>query len=417
VRGPDDTLRLLAEAGALLAESLEYETTLQRVARLAVAHLADWCLVDLLEADGRIRRLAVAHADPARESLVADLRARFPDLSIDTPHTITRVLRTGQAWVDPAVDPRRLQAEARSSEHHELIRDIGFGAEIVVPLVARGRPLGTITLVSTTAGRYGPAELALAQELAARAALAIDNARLYRAAQDAVRTRDRFLALVAHDLKGPLTAIKGIAQLLRRQTGALAGVLPSGFADRLQQIDHAARRMTRVMDDLIDVARLEAGQGLALERREADLAALARRVVDEHESTIGPERLHLEIAAEPLGAWDVARLERVLDNLIGNAVKYSPEGGAIAVRVSADAGAALLSVRDEGIGVPADDRERIFEQFQRGSNAAGRFPGTGLGLFGVREIVHAHGGTIQVESEEGRGSTFVVRLPIAPPPA
>jgi signal transduction histidine kinase len=415
MRAPDDAVRFLAEAGALLAESLDYETTLQQVARLAVGHLADWCLVDLLEADGRIRRLAVAHADPAREAIVAELRSRFPVLSIDTPHTITRVLRTGEGWIDPAVDPRRLEAEARSPEHHRLLREIGFGAEMVVPLVARGRPIGTITLVSAAAGRYGPADLALARELAARAALAIDNARLYRSAQDAVRTRDRFLALVAHDLRGPLTAIKGIAQLLRRQTGALAGALPAGFADRLQQIDHAARRMARVMDDLIDVARLEAGQGLALERRETDLGALARRLVAEHEPAIGAGRLCLEVAAEPVGAWDVGRLERVLDNLIGNAIKYSPDGGTIAVQVAAEAGWALLSVRDEGIGVPADDRERIFEQFQRGANAADRFPGTGLGLFGVREIVHAHGGTIRVESEEGRGSTFVVRLPIAPP--
>jgi signal transduction histidine kinase len=332
------------------------------------------------------------------------------------PHTITGVLRTGQPFVDTAVDPVRLEAEARSREHFALLRDIGFGAEMVVPLVARGRPLGTITFVSAGPGRYYAAELALARELAARAALAIDNARLYRAAQDAVRTRDRFLALVAHDLKSPLTAIKGIAQLLRRQSGALAASLPPAFADRLQQVEHASRRMARVLDDLVDVARLEAGQGLALERRETDLAALARRVVEEHEPSVGPDRLRLEATARSVGCWDAARLERVLDNLIGNAVKYSPEGGPITVRLAADDGSAVLSVRDDGIGVPIDDRERIFEQFHRAANAAGRFPGTGLGLFGVREIVQAHGGTIHVESEEGRGSTFVVRLPIARSP-
>jgi len=137
------------------------------------------------------------------------------------------------------------------------------------------------------------------------------------------------------------------------------------------------------------------------------------RLVEEHEPSVGPDRLRLEVAASPVGCWDAARIERVLDNLIGNAVKYSPEGGPITVGLAVDLDWAVLSVRDEGIGVPADDRERIFEQFHRAANAAEHFPGTGLGLFSVRQIVQAHGGTIHVESPAGRGSTFVVRLPVA----
>lgn len=643
-RAREDRQRFLAEVGEALATSLDLDAALDRVARLAVPVLCDWCVIDLLEPDGSLRRAAAAHRDPAREGALAELARRYPTIRPGQPHTIRDVITDGAARVDARVSPERLAAQARDAAHLALLRDLGFAAEIVAPLVARGRTLGAITFVlAEEARRYGPDEADLAIDLARRAALALDNARLYAEARagdeqlraafdgasagmalvgldgrflrvnralrdmlgyaddellrltshavthpddreagharfarlisgeveayqaekrylrkdggvvwgllsaavvhdadgapfhlvsqiqditerkvaeaererlaaivesahdaiigrdldgtitswnrgaeqmfgysraemlgrsiaflappeaadeigdflDAIRRGDRvegyetvrmtrdgraihvalstspvrdaagqivgastiardiserirldelrrdFLAMVTHDLRTPLTAILGNAQLLERRGEYRAAAV----ADIAAQAD----RMRRLIDDLADVVRVEAGR-LMLRRAPVDLVELARQEAASIQRHSGIHAVAIEAPNGPVvGEWDADRLGQVLANLLGNAVKYAPDGGEIAVRVARDGGFAAISVRDEGPGIDPEHLPRLFDRFYRAqSQGAG---GLGLGLYIARMIVEAHGGTIHAASEPGRGSTFTVRLP------
>ena len=232
------------------------------------------------------------------------------------------------------------------------------------------------------------------------------------------REKDAFLATASHDLKNPLASIKGNAQLIGRQV-ARGVVDPARLTAGLASIDSAASQMVALIDALLDLTRLRLGQPLDLERALTDLVALARRVAAEQQATTERHRIVVEAAeAELVGAWDARRLERVLGNLLSNAVKYSPRGGRIVVAVAreddADGAWALLAVRDRGLGILAQDRPHIFEHFYRAANVASAIAGTGIGLAGARQIVEQHGGSITVESRDGEGSTFTVRLPLAP---
>jgi signal transduction histidine kinase len=235
-------------------------------------------------------------------------------------------------------------------------------------------------------------------------------------AERALRVRDEFLGSVSHDLRTPLGTIKGLAQLLMRQAARDSALDPERALSLLREIDGATTRMTAMVDELLDVTRLEAGRPLELHRREVDLTALVRGLVAEYGRTSDRRFAIVECAAGPLiGSWDADRLERVLANLLSNAVKYSPEGSSITVELDRrehTAGVwAMLSVRDEGIGIPAADLPHVFERFYRAGNAAGHARGAGIGLAGARAIVEQHGGRLSAASVEGAGSTFTVELP------
>jgi signal transduction histidine kinase len=247
----------------------------------------------------------------------------------------------------------------------------------------------------------------------------VDNARLHHELQEAVRTRDEFVAAASHDLKNPLASIKGTAQVLQRRTAREGQVEPERLTAGLARIDTAATRMSRLVDLLLDTARLQTGSPLELDRRPTDLFALAEQVADESRPATERHALRVEGERGLIGQWDAARLERVLGNLLDNAIKYSPDGGEVVVRLARDADAAgtwaVLTVRDQGIGIPPADLPRIFDRFQRGGNVIGRIGGTGIGLAGARQIVEQHGGTIAVESQAGGGTTVRVRLPLDDP--
>jgi signal transduction histidine kinase len=289
---------------------------------------------------------------------------------------------------------------------------------MIVPLIVRGRVLGSLSLIRGLSGRrYGPKDLELAEELVNRAVLAIENARLHEQTQEALRKRDELLAAVAHDLKTPLACIKGTSQLVRRNAARSARVNTEHLLQGLQRIDATATKMSQQIDELLDQARLDAGQPLRLNLAPTDLVALARRAVAELRQTTERHHIFVETTeAELIGEFDAVRLARVLDNLLGNAIKYSPDGGNVTLSVQREEArggtAVVLKVQDQGIGIPVDDQPRVFDRFQRAQNVATRFSGTGLGLHNVRRIVEQHRGTITVESREGVGSTFTVRLPL-----
>ncbi len=281
------------------------------------------------------------------------------------------------------------------------------------------RPVSASTLVGTvrSALRARLRQYDVRDHLQARVAAEEAERRARAEAEAAVRIRDEFLAAVAHDLKNPLGAIRGYAQLLQRRVARSDALDAGSLAQGLVTIDQMVGRAVAQIDELLDLARLHAGQALPLDLRPTDLVALVDRVAQVYQETTTRHRLRVErAAAEVVGVWDAIRLERVLGNLLSNAIKYSPEGGEIVLTVAEETRGrqtwATLTVRDQGIGIPPSDLPHIFERFYRASNAPVHVSGTGLGLAGSRQIVEQHGGTIAATGAEGGGTVFIVRLPI-----
>ena len=406
-------LAFLAEASRILSGSLDYMTTLANITRHTVPYLADWCAMDLMTEEGKIQRLAPTHVDAAKIALINEMHHRYPTPP-DATYGYPAVIRTGQPDFRPVRHDEALAASARDPDHWRLLQALGYYSYMCVPLVARGRTLGAITLVMDTSGRhYTERDLELAQDLAQRAAVAVDNARLYRAAQDAVRLRDEFLSIASHELKTPLTSMQLAVQTLQRTIRRGQMPTPERLADRLGIVEDQSKRLTRLINELLDISRITAGR-LELERTPTDLAALTRHVAEQFREELAlvgcPLTLHAETPV--VGTWDPARIEQVITNLLTNSMKYG-KGQPIEVTVDCVDESARLQVRDEGIGIAPEHLERIFERFER-AVAPGRFGGMGLGLYISRQIVAAHGGTIRAASRPGQGATFTVTLPLAP---
>jgi PAS domain S-box-containing protein len=400
-------MRFLAEASGRLDASLDYDATLLTVAQIAVSHLADWCLVEVAE-EGRAPRVAAAHADEAHARAVERLRA----------------LRAALPVADDQPARSRLGAEAldlllrqfSEGEGPELVQDLGAAFAMRVPLIARGSTLGTITFVSASpARRYVAADLAVAQDLGRRAGLALDNARLYREAQESDRRKDEFLAMLAHELRNPLAPVLTALQLmeLRPQDTAMAerarGVL-----------GRQVRHMTRLIEDLLDVSRITRGK-IALRTERVDLSAVAARALEAARPLLEGRRLEVSTGLPP-GMWveaDPVRLEQVLLNLLNNAGKFTEPGGRVRVWAEAAGGRVTIGISDNGIGIAPDMLPRIFDLFMQGERSLDRAQGgLGIGLTLVRRLVELHHGTVQARSfGPGEGSEFLVDLPLAPAPS
>jgi PAS domain S-box-containing protein len=289
---------------------------------------------------------------------------------------------------------------------------------LAVPVVSRsGEVLGGLILGHSRAGVFTERAEQLVVGIAAQAAIAIDNARLYEDAERAVHVRDDFLATVSHDLKNPLGALKGTAQLLQRRLRRTSLPEAEFVIEGLGRIDETATRMARMINTLLDITRVQMGQSLPLDRQPTDLVALAREVARDFQEATEQHRLQVQTTVAALiGHWDRDRLERVLGNLLSNAIKYSPEGGTVTISLAQEMRAAeawaVLTVQDHGVGIPVADLPRLFERFQRGRNVQDLITGTGLGLVAARQIVEQHNGTIAVASQEGVGTSVTVRLPL-----
>ncbi|HEX8968614.1 MAG TPA: ATP-binding protein [Chloroflexota bacterium] len=405
-------LEVLAEASRLLDASLDFESTLQEVATVAVRTLADWCTVHLLEQDGSIRWLALAHGDPAKEALARELQERYP-----ATEGVTRVLRTGapELYGTEPSDSERI-ARARDGDHLRMLRELDSRAVMIVPLLARGRMLGALSLISSAPGRrYDATDLAIAEELARRCGQAIDNARLHQEARSALHARDRFVSIASHELRTPIARVKGYAEMVL--AAHADGDLTDEMLQRsLKRIDHASDRLADLVRDLLDVSRISAGN-LPLRVRLVDLTDLVRDLVGRYQEQLsGAGHLLLDIVGSPRAvSADPDRIEQVVTNLLDNAVKYSPAGAELRVRLQPKARGVLLEVQDRGIGLPAAATERIFEPFSRASNAEERqITGMGLGLYICRNIVQQHRGRIWARSDgEDRGTIMSVWLPEA----
>ena len=437
-RRTQERLQFLADASKILSASLDYEKTLAEVARLAVPALADWCAVHIVDANGQPQQLALTHADPQKLELASELQRRYPP-DPGEARGVWNVIRTGEPEFVETIPDSVLRAAARDEEHYQLLQSLGLTAYMIVPLVSRARTLGTLTLVADGSGRrYGPADVTVAEDLASRAATAVDNALLYRDAQEAIGVRDEFLSLASHELRTPVTILHAYTQALTRtvQRSLAAHPASEGDGDRvpidrgrltssIQAMDQAIARLVGLVEDLLDVSRLQRGS-LQIHRVTTDLTSLVARVVDGFRMQQSQGRLPATLSIELelpekrfiSGEWDPDRLDQVVANLLENAIKYSPADGSVVVRLGLDedadgSPAAHITVRDSGIGIPAEQQHTIFEPYSRATNASARnYPGFGMGLAVAKEIIERLDGRIWAESGgEDRGSMFHVVLP------
>jgi PAS domain S-box-containing protein len=510
--------RLLVEASTLLAESLDYEQTLRQVANLAVPGVADWCGVDILDASGVLIPIAVGHIDPNKVALGLEVRRRYPP-DPNNLNGAAAVLRTGKPHLVTEIPDALLAAVAVDTDHLAMLRALGLHSMMTVPLIARGRGLGTLTFVSSDpAHSFGQEDLAFAEELGRRAAVAIDNSRLYRelavaetryhslfeGTADAILVFDaagnyidaneaaislyresreellarqigdtpemraqslesfarltkegtfqgemllqrrdgttvpiearttaiplpdgtiyvsvlrditerrqaeeerlRFIAMVAHELRNPLTTIIGFAQLLRRRERYDAA--------RMDTIITQAGRLERLTLDLREMIRAEA-HGYDLKRAPLDVRAVVQAIVEQAQVTTEDHTIQLSMPDVLAPAvWDCARIEQIMGNLLANAIRYAPDGGDIRVHVEEEADAIHIAVSDPGIGIPPEALPRVFEPFYRAVNAQqGSARGMGLGLAITKALVEAHGGQIEAASTPGEGTTITVSIP------
>ncbi len=434
-------LRFLAEASVALTRSLDVERTLKRIAQLAVPALADWAVIDIVGESGAIQRVAVVHQDPAKVAFAAELERRYPP-DPDATTGVAQVLRTGRSeWMQEIPDAL-IEAATRDPEQLRLLRALGLTSYIVAPMNARGRTLGAITLVTAESRRhYGPADVALAEDLAQRAALALDNARLYhaaRVAEEAVRAhaetlesrvRDRtrelesmnealqessgnmeaFTFSVSHDLRAPLRHIQGYAEALLDDYRGVLDARGIGYAERMIQ---SAQQMDALIRDLLDYSQMTRSE---LPREIVplrDVVTTARESVTAEWEQTNPE---FEVAPDlPAVVGQRAVLVQALGNLLGNAVKFVAPGVRPHVRVWAERRGpnVRLWIEDNGIGIAPEHREVIFGVFQR-LHGLQAYPGTGVGLAIVRKAMERLGGHTGVESVPGHGSRFWIELPAA----
>ena len=399
----------LAQTATVFDAALEPEATLINLARLAVPALAECAIVDFVLEDGHVRRIEIIDVDPTRRDTGQTVRRQTPNLRADGP--FSRAIRTGQPALVPQV-PQRASDDGADPEHVRLMKLLECQSLLLIPLVARGQTLGLLTLGSRDRARqYDGADLALAQELAGRAAIALDNARLYRESQSASRTKDEFLAMVSHELRTPINAVLGWAAMLREHR------LDASRAEHAcDAIERSARAQAHMLEQLLDVSRAISGK-LELRLGPAQLAGVVSAAID----AVRPEAddSNVQIASKldrtlPLVMVDSERVQQVIVNLLSNAVKFSPAEGTVDVELRRDETFVEIVVRDKGIGIRREFLPYVFDRFRQGEPDRRKTSrGLGLGMSIARDIVERHGGTITADSAgEGRGATFTVRLPL-----
>jgi PAS domain S-box-containing protein len=404
-------LEVLAEVGAALASSTDVDDALAAMIRVAVPRLAHWCGVYVADESGAVVRHDAAAADPERERVYRLLLERYPPDFSSPAHVVWRPLQTGEVHLTES-DAEAVAWYARDAEHARLLRALGLHATLAVPMVVEGRRVGVLALAHVEPGRgFTPEDVALASEIARRAAAAVERARLYDAALAASRAKTGFLATVSHELRTPLNAMLGYTELL------LMGIpepLGPGATVQVERMERASRHLLSIIEEILTFSRIEAGrETVTLEP--VDLAELVREVnaIVEPLAAQRALRFHAPGTAPPATlVTDPRKLRQILVNLLGNAVKFT-EAGEIAFAVGEEDGTVVFRVRDTGVGIPAEHLERIFDPFwQVDATQTRTAGGTGLGLTVSRELARMLGGELTAESQPGRGSTFTLRLPL-----
>ena len=386
----------IAAAGQELAASLDYEQTLATLARIIVPNLAESCVVDIAEAEGALRRAAIAHRNPEDELV---LRDQIGNVRRDVPEALVRIMQSGDATLVGATSTLSQYVTGSTAASNRTM--------VFLPLVSRGQTIGIAAATAAEGKPFVRDDLALFTEVARRASLAIDNARLYLESQQAVRAREEVLAIVSHDLRNPLNAVTLGGSLLQ-----MSKTLSDDDREQVETIAVSARRMARLIEDLLDVTRLEGGKRLPIEPDTVEVSELLSEAEELFRAQATVASVTLVYGADrdlPLVRADRHRIMQVLSNLIGNSMKFTPPGGRISTHVRMHEAHVLFSISDTGPGIPKENQHDIFSPYWQAKRAERL--GAGLGLPIAKGIVEAHGGKIWVESEPGNGTTFYFTLP------
>jgi PAS domain S-box-containing protein len=398
----------LAEVGALLGSSLEYEDTLDNIARLALRDLADLCIIDVIQESGKAARLRVMSRDPSLATL-CDLFMRVP-LENNPTYWFRMSVENKRPVLIEHLSPEMIESFSRDESDLRAVRAAGFQSALAVPLLRNGRLVAAIVLISCSASRiYGPTDLVLAEELARRAALSIDNARLFFEAQRAIKTREDILAIVSHDLKNPLNTVGLVAHMMRRSERMEADQI----TDATNKIQRAVNGMLRLISDLLDFSKIQSGS-FSVEPHAERLENIILPAIDQMKTLAEAEQKEVEFHQQPdlpEVAADSHRVGQVVSNLLSNAIKFTARGDKILVSARKRDNAIVVSVSDKGPGIPRENLSKVFDRFWQAEQT--RRVGSGLGLSIAKGIVEAHGGKIWVESELGKGSSFSFTLPLA----
>lgn len=408
----EQTARFLADASAALTGLVDFDSTLQKLASLAVPYFADWVAVDILEENGTLRRVAVAHVDANKIALAKELHQRFPP-DPESRQGVWNILRTGDPEMVSDISDEFLKKSVEDRELLKTLRELGLKSYIGMPLKVRGQTLGAITFITAeSAHRYDDTDLTVAQDLADRVAIAIENSRLYSDLRDADRRKDEFLATLAHELRNPLAPIRNSLQILKMPR------VDAATANRItDMMERQVQHLVRLVDDLLDVSRVMKGK-VELRKEPTELAAVIARAVETVQPLIEASGHQFTITTSPdslIVEADPVRLAQVIGNLLTNAVKYTEEKGHIWLTAKRDGDSAVLIVGDTGIGIAPDVLPHIFELFVQADHSATRSQGgLGIGLTLVKNLVDLHNGTVTASSAGlGKGSEFKVRLPLS----
>ncbi len=426
-RQEDERRKFLLSAVDELSSSLDYEATLAAIADLAVPTLADWCSVDMVESDGGTpKRVATAHVDANKLVVVEELQRLYPPDPASKLGT-HEILRTGKAQLVVDVPREMLIASARDAEHVRLIDALELRSYIGVPLSVGGKVLGVITFAMAESRRnYGEQDLAFARALADRAALAIDNARLFREVEDArvaataqlaaeqrhrqeaeeqTRFAETFVGMLGHDLRNPLNAILMTSMLLRRVAASPAATTA------VARIQSSAERMSNMVGQLLDLTRSRIAGGIPIDKKPVDVEAVIAEAADELRRAHPSRQIVWARGSGVYAAVDRDRFAQVVSNLLGNALEHGDPARPVTVQLSAEPGAVRLSVHNQGPAIAPDVFPLLFEPFRQTMTKGEHSKGLGLGLFITERIVAAHGGQVEVASDAERGTTFAVVLP------
>lgn len=416
-RRAESISRFLAEASATLAVLIDYESTLRKVAGLAVPFFADWCTVHVLDGTGNLQPIAVMHVDPDKIRFAEELTQRYRPKR--GPVGIWHVVETGEPELGATITDTLLETAAQDADHLRILRELKLHSYLCVPLKVRGQTFGAITFLAAESGRsYDRSDLAIALDLGNRAAIAIENARLYAELRDADRRKNEFLAMLAHELRNPLAPIRNALVLL-----GMPDLEPETAGEARAIMERQVEHMARLVDDLLDVSRIMHGR-IELRPERLDLTTVVTRALETARPLIEDQwhEFSITLPETPISVQgDWIRLSQVVSNLLNNAAKYTEPGGRIELKVTQHDGQVELSVKDNGVGIDRDLLPRVFDLFTQSDRSIARSQGgLGIGLTLVQRLVQMHGGTVEARSPgAGRGSEFIVRLPLlkdSPPP-
>lgn len=406
-----DKILFLSEASKILSSSIDYNVTLAVIAKLIVTSVADFCIIDIF--DGRkLKRLAVRASSPQKQRLANKMYKFLPDPK--NKEAIYFTAKKGEATIVPKITKGWLKRVSQIEEERETIVSLGLNSHLFVPLKSRGEIIGVLTLASMDPDFvYSHEDAVLLDEIAVRAGIAVDKARLYQEAKDALQTRDEFLSIASHELKTPLTSILLSIQSVMNKISTIKIDDPEikEIINVLEVGKKQSQRMSRLINDLLNVSVASTGR-LTIEREKINISALIEDVIYNLKMSSKNHKIKIifDRKNDVIGRWDKIRIEQVMHNLLSNAIKYG-KGKPIHVTLSKDKNHAVIKVKDSGLGISKKDQELIFERFRRSTNVK-NVAGLGVGLYISNQIILAHKGSLSVVSDYGKGSEFTVRLPL-----